>query len=1172
MLRAIHPGSAARRFSGALAVLAALSFSSSSGTTPARAEGPAGAVVWSIGVQDDRHAEFALGPDEDYSGYPKLFPEDVRFVPGESDPAKGFSYIHPGPKDAWAGSRAHAFAIAFELSEEPSGTFVLTVDLTRSHYAYPPTLRIEANGRRLADLATERDGRDQVRYVVVPECAIRKGANEIRIANDDGSWAVYDAVVLERFPPGASFERLSGVRLRDTIFFREVEGSIAQIVRVDVDGIWDGKGTLRLRGPGFEREYAAEACAVEPGVFEVPVPPLERPLPLSVELATAGGTLSSKEIRVISPHRRWTIYAALKTHYDLGYTHPLEEMLELAAGPMLDRVLGFCAETREFPEDVRFRWVYPTWVLEKIRALLSDEKRARLDEAIRRGEVTWHALPFTLHSYFAGLEDSVRALYPAARLAKRYGREVLWAKQTDVPGHTRFLPQILARAGVRLLQIGANNGVRGVRAPLLFWWQAPDGSRVLTQLTDGYGWGYDEGLLRRLEEDPSYPWDAFLALYVTGDNVGPADLIEVAREAKRLRDRYAYPRFRIGRVEEFVDAIAAKGAERVPVVERELTDWWIHGVASMAREVSLARLARERLTAGEKLWALAGIAGSRAAAPAEIVERAYEQSLLFSEHTWGIAGFKPAPEPREKRDLETNESEPYRAMRRSWEVKGDEARRAYELSGTLVSGGMEELGAALGLPRGTLLVFNPLNWSRSDLVRVPKASLGGAPRAIRDGASGEAAPMQADGDDVVFLARDVPPLGYAAYRVETGGDGAAAEGAPAEAAGPAEGTVALENERYRVGVDAALGAVRSLADARTGAELVDPASPFLLGQYVYEGMEKIEPAGWHGSPYEGKGTGRVVPRMKAVRVERGPVFTRFVGEGSLEIEGFPMEIGSVERVVSRITLPRGLDWIECEVELRGKKPTALVEQGNVAFPFAVPGGAIRLELLGSVVDPARDLQERGNHDAFAVQHWVDVSGPGGGVTWSPIDTTIATLGDLRLFRWDPAYVPERPWIYANGLNNGWSTNFQEWQGGDFRFRFRLRSHAGTDWVAGGAARFGREAAQPLVAAAIGREASGGGDAPLRGSLLRVDARHAVLWNFKRAEDGDGYVLRLYEPAPLEEAVRVWVPARPIARAARALLTEEPMPAAGAAEGVQLSGGILTIRLRPFALETVRIAF
>ena len=68
------------------------------------------------------------------------------------------------------------------------------------------------------------------------------------------------------------------------------------------------------------------------------------------------------------------------------------------------------------------------------------------------------------------------------------------------PGHTRVFPQILARSGVRLLQIGANNGVRGVKTPLLFWWESPDGSRVLTQLTDGYGWGWDPATAARIGE------------------------------------------------------------------------------------------------------------------------------------------------------------------------------------------------------------------------------------------------------------------------------------------------------------------------------------------------------------------------------------------------------------------------------------------------------------------------------------------------------------------------------------------------------------------------------------------------------------------------------------------------------------------------------------------------
>ncbi|MBI4604825.1 MAG: hypothetical protein HY721_22920 [Planctomycetes bacterium] len=1147
---------------------------------PPLGAGPPPELVWEIGRLDDKPSELALGAREEHPRFLERFPGEVRFAVGRSDPARDFPYIHPGTHDAWAGSKGHSFAIDFDLAAEPSGSYLLLVDLCRSHYGHPPVLAITVNGAKAGEVATVRDGRDQLHHLRLPEGALRRGPNELRIENATGSWAVYDGLRLERFPPGAPVERLTGLVLLDTPYLREAGGQLHQVIYARPLGLWDGKGVFRLKAEGFAREHRAEEVLLRPGLYELTIPPPAAPTAYACELATAAGTVASSEVQV-SPHRKWTVFVAMKTHYDLGYTHPVDEMLRLAAGPMLEKVLEHAAATRDFAPEHRFRWIYPTWVLRKIRDLLPQDDRPRLDAAIRAGEVGWNAAPFSVHSYFCGMEDMVRAFYPSVRLEAELGKTVLWAKQTDVPGHTRFLPQVLARSGIRLLQIGANFGVRGQRTPLLFYWESPDGSRVLTQLTDGYGWGFDEGRMVALERDPAYPYDVFLALYVTGDNVGPADLVEVSRTAKALGERYAYPRFVIGAVEAFVDEVEARFADRVPVVKSELTDWWIHGVASMARETSLARRARERLTAAEKLWSLAAIAGSPRPYPAAEIDEAYEESLLFSEHTWGVSGFKPRPQPPEKRDLETNQDEGYRQMRRSWEVKGDYARKAWSIAEQTSRDGLEALAQSAGVPRGAVLVFNSLNWARSDLVRLPLAAGKGPPARVSDAASGAEVPWQLDEGDVVFLARDVPPVGHAAYLVE---EAKAGDRAPEDRGGvPAVSRKGvLENARYRVTFDEAAGAVRSIVDRSSGEELVDPEASHRLGQYVYEGMEVISRAGWHGSPYSGKGTGSLVPRIDRVRVEEGPVLARFTAEGSLPIEGFPVEIGSVERVEQTVVLPRDLDWIECEVRLHEKRPTAVAEQGNVAFPFLVKDGKIRLELLGSVVDPEADLQEGGNRDSFAVQHWVDVSGPGRGVTWSPVDTTIVTLGALRLFHWDAAYVPSNTRIYANGLNNGWSTNFQEWQGGDFRFRFRLRSHAG-GWLAGGAPRFGRETAQPLVAAVFSPLGPPGGTAvegaaaaapACRASHLLVEARHAVLVNLKRAEDRDGFVLRLFNPAGEVDAARVSFPSRPVRGAERVSATERPLhaPAGAAAPRLQVDGGAFTLPVGPFALETVRVRF
>lgn len=1135
------------------------------------AGGPAGAaerpgpeVLWRIGNGDDSPAEFALGEKGEYSRYPELFPEDAVFVTGKSAPREHLPYIHPGPKDAWAGSRAHSVTVRFELAGEPTGTMVLLLDLTRSHYAYPPVLTVLVNDTEIGRVGTDRDGHHQEKYVLVPARAFRRGVNTLRIENRQGSWAVYDALRLDRFPPGVPVERISGLRFQDTVYFREIDGRLHQVVHARVDGLWDGQGTFRLRGPDFVREYAAAEALLDPGVYELPFPAPTRPFPCSLELVTSTRTVPATEVRVIAPHRRWTVYAALKTHYDLGYTHPIDEMLANAAGEMLEQVLEHCEETRDFPADTGFRWVYPTWVLEKIREQAPGRLRPRLEEALRRGEIRWHALPFTLHSYFCGMEDIVRGLYPGAELEQKCGRQVRWAKQTDVPGHTRFLPQVLSRSGIRLLQVGANFGVRGQKMPLLFYWESPDGSRVLTQFTTGYGWGFDSDRLVALEQDPDYPWDAFLALHVTGDNVGPSDLVEVARTARRLAERYAYPRLRIGPVEEFVDAVEREHRDRIPVVRTEMTDWWIHGVASMAREVSLARRARERLTAAERIWSAALLARPSLEHRGDLFERAYEQSLLFSEHTWGMAGFKPEPRARDSRDLETNESEGYRQMRRSWEAKGARAAGAWKLARYLGGMGLQELAEASGCPMGSVIVFNPLNRTRTALVRLHRRDPVRNPQAVRELATGREVLWQIDGEDLVFLASDVPPMGHSTYVVEPRPPGTEELKTPTS---PSRDI--LENQWYRITVDPSAGAVRSIVDKRDGRELVDAEAPFRLGQYVYEGMGRIGHAGWHGSPYGGEGTGRLVPSMQRSWIEHGPVFTRFVAEGSLSIEDFPLEIGSVERVVSSITLPHHLDWIECEVRLEGKHPTALVEQGNVAFPFLVKDGKFRLEMLGSVVDPASDLQESGNHDSFAVQHWVDISGPAGGVTWSPIDTTIVTLGDLRLFQWDGAYVPGNTRLYANALNNGWSTNFQEWQGGDFRFRFRLRSHEG-DWVEGGAARFGTETAQPLLAEVVLRERDFDVTPRLRASHLTAEAEHVIVVNLKPAEDGDGLILRLYNPAPHDDTVRVGSPGSALRSAVRVLATEGPLPEDAGGSPLPLQDGKCKLKVSPFALETLRL--
>ena len=85
---------------------------------------------------------------------------------------------------------------------------------------------------------------------------------------------------------------------------------------------------------------------------------------------------------------------------------------------------------------------------------------------------------------------------------------------TDVPSHTWIVPTVLKHAGVDFLHLGCNSASGSPDVPLLFWWEGPDGSRVLTMYeASGYGSG--------LRPPADWPHKTWLALIHTGDNHGP---------------------------------------------------------------------------------------------------------------------------------------------------------------------------------------------------------------------------------------------------------------------------------------------------------------------------------------------------------------------------------------------------------------------------------------------------------------------------------------------------------------------------------------------------------------------------------------------------------------------------------------------------------------------------
>ncbi|MEO3756035.1 glycoside hydrolase domain-containing protein [Streptomyces sp. B6B3] len=166
-----------------------------------------------VGSVDLATGEFALSPDR-FGDYPTTFPDDVDLTIGTSDPATAWSYIHPGPSDAWAGAKPHTFTLRFDLDEAPAADLALTAWLIDTQESGPPTMDISLNDGPATTVALPKGGgqgfhwgdgtdgaiRPTTLDVTLPADQLRTGRNAVTLTSTAGSWMVYDAIAIRELP------------------------------------------------------------------------------------------------------------------------------------------------------------------------------------------------------------------------------------------------------------------------------------------------------------------------------------------------------------------------------------------------------------------------------------------------------------------------------------------------------------------------------------------------------------------------------------------------------------------------------------------------------------------------------------------------------------------------------------------------------------------------------------------------------------------------------------------------------------------------------------------------------------------------------------------------------------------------------------------------------------
>ncbi len=327
------------------------------------------------------------------------------------------------------------------------------------------------------------------------------------------------------------------------------------------------------------------------------------------------------------------VHLVFKTHLDIGFTDHAEKVRrqyhERFIPQAIETGAHFYAENREEP---KFIWTTGAWLIWDHLNSRSPAEVAALEQAIERGLIRWHGLPFTTHTELMSPELFRAGLSYSQELDRRFGKQTIAAKMTDVPGHTLGMVPLLAEAGIRFLHLGVNTASPPPEVPDIFRWRAPDGAEVVVMYQRSYGETYfPEG------------FDDGLSFAHTQDNIGPQSVPQTAEAYRDIRRIEPDAVIRGATLEDY-GAILWEKRERFPVLELELGDSWIHGSATdplkTAKFLALQRL-YDRF-AGEGLNGRRLAFGRGLAMVAEHTCGVDIKSYLRDDKAWARADFDAA--------------------------------------------------------------------------------------------------------------------------------------------------------------------------------------------------------------------------------------------------------------------------------------------------------------------------------------------------------------------------------------------------------------------------------------------------------------------------------------------------------------------------------------------------
>lgn len=787
---------------------------------------------------------------------------------------------------------------------------------------------------------------------------------------------------------------------------------------------------------------------------------------------------------------KW-VYVLGHTHLDIGFTEP-PETVAAKQKTMIDGQIAY-AQTRP-----TYKWnIEATWTLEQWMKRSSSLEIFSFRLLEIGGQFGVSGAHSTMHSAKLGFEQVPRLLWNARRFRHLYNYTIETVFHDDVPGVAWTYPQILARSGIKYLVCGENlfigGGFTQPYDSYPFYWKGPDGSRVLTwSARNGYTEGFsDYGLpwisntpvdQPKLEEaltnltNQGYPYDA-VVVQQAFDNASITVHYNAIQTWNANNDN---PKFILARPEEFFEYLVANYDSQIPEHSGNWTSLWDGGSMTEPKSEKMVKNAQDEVLATEKMWAVASELGLGTYPHAEFTN-AWDMMVTVDEHSGGGGGWSGYFTQEQVDD----NSEQHYGYALSASASAALTRASAE----------QALLDAMAAPDGdSIVVFNPLSWSRTDSVRVALPSaLFESEFTLEDSEGNVLYQKIPQTGEIVFVADHVPSVGFKRFRIVSGSP-------PSASSSLSVGGQTIENSRYRIVVNAH-GHVTSFQDKTASRELVNTGSSLNFNRVVVAtNLEHFF------------GAHRAVPDSASTTITvgmTGPV------AASLTIENASHPLRAVEIVLydqlDRVDLVNTVDREQMEY--------APLDVNSIyyalTYPLQLTGHKVKIDTAAGWLDPATQSLPGSYRGSHCIQHALDVSESGYGVVFATPDVYTHSFGNMQT-TWGSTTVTD-PAIFSKFTRYGDEVELkggsigqanpeigspQQW---DLHYSFRAHQ-TGFDPVREG--RFGWEVCSPMIARLI--PAGEGEISGASASFLSVDQQGIVLACLKKADFGTGLILKMHE--------------------------------------------------------------